>query len=125
MIIVIPTGRTLVLLTSDAIEGDEILIRDLQSSPAVSFEHNVTLHSLVADQDGLLSAIRYDGDLGVREINATALFVANGLIPITDAIRDRIPAIAFAGLAAGVKYGEHAELVRDGARAARQLLVPR
>lgn len=41
--------------------------------------------------------------------------------PAMDVVRGDSENIAFAGLAAGIDYWKHAELVNDGARAARTL----
>lgn len=114
-----------ILLKDDLIDGPMELVSDLRSSRAVTFEHRVVLRSLLADNDGLLTAIEFDGASGRRTIDVSALFVAQHVVPAMHVVRGESPGdgIAFAGLAAGVNYWEHAELANDGARAARTLLT--
>jgi len=115
-----------VVLMKDGLTGSQAqLVEDLRSSRAVTFEHRVALRALQAGNNGLLTGIEFDAASGRRTIDAAALFVAQHVVPMTDVVRGGEPdeAIAFAGLAIGVNYWKHAELVNDGTRAARMLLT--
>ena len=118
-------SEVVVLMKDDFAENQMQLVHDLRSSPAVTFENRAALRSLYAGSDGLLTAIEIEGASGRRSIDVSALFVAQHVVPRTDVVRGEAPsgAIAFAGLVAGINYWEHAELVNDGARAARTLLT--
>jgi thioredoxin reductase len=118
-------SEVVVLMKGDFAENQTQLVHDLRSSPAVTFENRVALRSLHAGSDGLLTAIELDVASGRRSIDVSALFVAQHVVPVTDVVRGEAAGdgIAFAGLAAGIKYWNHAELVNDGARAARTLLT--
>lgn len=118
-------SEVVVLMKDDFAENQMQLVHDLRSSPAVTFENRVALRSLLAGYDGLLTAIEIEGARGRQSIDVSALFVAQHVLPTTDVIRGEVPSetIAFAGLAAGINYWEHAELVNDGERAARTLLT--
>jgi thioredoxin reductase len=117
-------SEVVVLMKDDFAENQMQLVHDLRSSSAVTFDNRVALRSLHAGSDGLLTAIEIEGASGRRSIDVSALFVAQHLVPRSDVVRSEAPseAIAFAGLVAGINYWEHAELVNDGARAARTLL---
>jgi thioredoxin reductase len=118
-------AEVVVLMKGGFAENQMQLLHDLQSSPVVTFESHVALRSLHAGNDGLLTAVDIEGASGRRSIDVCALFVAQHVVPKTDIIRGEAPskAIAFAGLVAGINYWQHAELVNDGARAARTLLT--
>jgi thioredoxin reductase len=118
-------SEVVVLMKDGVSESQAELVGDLRSSWTVAFEHRVVLRSLQAGNDGLLTGIEFDGASGRRSLDVSALFVAQHVVPMTDVVRGERPgeSIAFAGLAAGVNYWQHAELVNDGARAARTLLT--
>ena len=61
----------------------------------------------------------------MKSIHVSALFVAQHLVPIVDVVRDEANTgrIVLAGLATKVEYWKHSELVKDGERAARKLLM--
>jgi len=118
-------SEVVVLMKGDFIENQTQLMHDLRSLPEVTFENRVELRSLHTGSDGLLTAIEFEGASGHRSVDVSALFVAQHVVPMTDVVRGEAPSemIAFAGLAAGISYWEHAELVNDGARAAHTLLT--
>jgi len=96
----------------------------LSGSPmelSATFHEGVALRSLQAGNDGLLKAIELDAADGRRSVEVAALFIAQHVVPAMDVVRGDSENIAFAGLAAGIDYWKHAELVNDGARAARTL----
>ncbi|HEY0160523.1 MAG TPA: FAD-dependent oxidoreductase [Thermoanaerobaculia bacterium] len=118
-------SEVVVLMKGDFVATQMQLVDELRSTTAVTFETHVALRSLHAGSDGLLTAIDFDGASGLRSVDVSALFVAQHAVPMTDVVRGEAAAeaIAFAGLAAGISYWEHAELVDNGARAARTLLT--
>jgi thioredoxin reductase len=120
-------SEIVVLLKGDLTENWAHLGGELSSLRTVTFEHRVVLRSLRAGSDSLLTGIELDASTGRRSIDVAALFVAQHLVPMSDVVSHQTPrgSIEFAGLAAGINYWSHAELVSDGARAARTLLTAR
>lgn len=106
-----------VLLTSDR-PGD------LLSPPNIRFESSVVLHAVQAGADGLLHAVEFSTPNHHNVLDVSALFVAQHPVPAVDVIvGPPHAAIISAGLAAGLAYWNHQELVDDGARAADKLLA--
>lgn len=111
-----------VVLLKDPIAGiDPVLLRELQSSPSVAFAEQVDLLALHPTSDGMLGAIDIRTLAGVQRIDVAALFIAQHLAVIPPPGNLAPEAVVFAGLAAGVAYWDHAQLVNDGARAALRL----
>jgi thioredoxin reductase len=118
-------SEVIVLMKGSETSGVADLLNDMRSARGITFESAAVLHSLRAGDDGMLRTIDIETATGRRSIEVSALFVAQHLLPMLRVVRGEVETdgIVFAGLAAGVEYWEHAELVNDGERAARMLLT--
>jgi len=116
-------AEVVVLVKDTAVESDAGISSGLNRRPSVKFEEGAVVRSLHAE-DHSLKSIVIDSRNGPRTIDVDALFVAQHLV----VDKSILPAVApsgnlvFAGLAAGIEYWKHAELMDDGGRAARTML---
>lgn len=114
-----------VLLKGGTHEADAQRLARLRSTVSTELFERSVLRSLHATSEPRLSAVEVGTPTGSRVIEVAALFVAQHVVPIVDVVRNgrESNGIAFAGLAAGIKYWQHASLVADGERAACSLIA--
>jgi thioredoxin reductase len=115
-------SETTVLLKQSTDNADPAILTWLKADANVRFVNNVSLQSFRVAPDKTLSAIEVDSSDGRRLIDASALFVAQHVV-VPPGLLEASGEVVLAGLAAGVKYWRHADLVADGMRAANQILA--
>ena len=117
-------AATHVLLRESAIDGDPNLLAELQHRDNVSFYTSAALTGVHTTVSGRLEAINAQTSGGAVTLSVAGLFIANHLVLDKTILPTESPEypIVPAGLAAGINYWKHAELIDDGRRAADVVL---
>jgi len=120
-------AETHILLRDSVVNGNAALLADLRNTPNVTFYTSATVTGARSADDKRLQEIRADTASGPVTLPVVGIFIANDLFPedrVLQGTARRYPIVP-AGLAAGVAYWKHSELVLDGFRAADVILSGR